>query len=84
VSGCSAPSPTSLADRQLLSADVTLREDAHRARTGTGPAVFAALRNTAIGYHRSNEPNIARATRRGNLRPYDLLDAVTSSNPTTQ
>jgi hypothetical protein len=47
--------------------------------------VFAALRNTAIGYHRSNgEPNIARATRRASHRPHDLIDAVTSSNPTTQ
>jgi hypothetical protein len=49
---------------------VTLDEDAHQARTGTGPAVAAVLRNTAIGYHRSNgEPNIARATRRANRRP---------------
>jgi predicted transposase YbfD/YdcC len=65
--------------------DVTLREDAHQARTGNGPAVFATLRNTAIGYHRSNgEANIARATRRANHRPDDLIDAVTRSNPTTQ
>ncbi|GAA3779341.1 ISAs1 family transposase [Plantactinospora mayteni] len=65
--------------------DVTLREDAHQARTGNGPAVFATLRNTSIGYHRSNgETNIARATRRANRRPTDLIDAVTKSNPTTQ
>ena len=65
--------------------DVTPREDAHQARTGNGPAVFATLRNTSIGYHRSNgEPNIARATRRANRRPTDLIDAVTRSNPTTQ
>jgi predicted transposase YbfD/YdcC len=65
--------------------DVTLREDAHQARTGNGPAVFATLRNTSIGYHRSNgETNIARATRRANHRPHDLIDAVTRSNPTTQ
>lgn len=65
--------------------DVTLREDAHQARTGNGPAVAAVLRNTAIGYHRSNgETNIARATRRANRRPNDLIDAVTRSNPTTQ
>jgi predicted transposase YbfD/YdcC len=65
--------------------DVTLREDAHRARTGNGPAIAAVLRNTAIGYHRSNgETNIARATRRANRRPNDLIDAVTGSNPTTQ
>src|SRR6266540_2761826 len=65
--------------------DVTLREDAHQAQTGNGPAVFATLRNTSIGYHRSNgETNIARATRRANHRPHDLIDAVTRSNPTTQ
>jgi predicted transposase YbfD/YdcC len=65
--------------------DVTLREDAHQARTGHGPAVFATLRNTSIGYHRSNgETNIARATRRANRRSTDLIDAVTRSNPTTQ
>jgi predicted transposase YbfD/YdcC len=65
--------------------DVTLREDAHQARTGNGPAVAAVLRNTAIGYHRTNgETNIARATRRANRRPHDLINAVTRNNPTTQ
>jgi predicted transposase YbfD/YdcC len=65
--------------------DITLREDAHHARTGNGPAVFAALRNTSIGYHRSNgETNIARATRRANRRSTELIDAVIRSNPTTQ
>jgi predicted transposase YbfD/YdcC len=65
--------------------DVTLREDAHQARTGNGPAVAAVLRNTAIGFHRGNgETNIARATRRANRRPNDLIDAVTRSNTTTQ
>ena len=60
---------------------MTFAEDAHQARTGNGPAV---LRNTAIGYHRSNgEPNIARATRRANRRPHDLINAVTST-PRTQ
>jgi predicted transposase YbfD/YdcC len=65
--------------------DVTFHEDAHRARTGNGPAVAAVLRNTAIGFHRTNgETNIARATRRANRRPDDLIDAVTRSYPTTQ
>nr|WP_238324021.1 ISAs1 family transposase [Salinispora pacifica] len=65
--------------------DVAFGEDAHRARTGTGPAVAAVLRNTATGFHRGNgETNIARATRRANRRPHDLIDAVTSSYPTTQ
>jgi hypothetical protein len=30
--------------------DITFREDAQRAGTGTGPAVAAVLRNTAIGF----------------------------------
>ncbi|WP_375373613.1 ISAs1 family transposase [Micromonospora sp. ATA51] len=65
--------------------DVTFREDLHQARTGTGPAVLATLRNTAIGYHHTaGETNIARATRRANRRPHDLITAVTSSNPRTQ
>jgi hypothetical protein len=59
--------------------DVTLREDAHQARTGNGPAVFATLRNTAIGYHRINgETNIAQATRRANRRPDDLITLYVS------
>jgi len=65
--------------------DVTFREDLHQARTGTGPAVIATLRNTSIGYHRINgDTNIARATRRANRRPHELIEAVTSRNPTTQ
>lgn len=72
--------------------DVTLREDAHQARTRNGPAVFATLRNTAIGFHRTNgAANIAEATRHANHRPHELIDAVTigkpavtRSNPTTQ
>jgi predicted transposase YbfD/YdcC len=65
--------------------DVTFREDSHQARTGNGPAIMATLRNTAIGFHRtSGETNIARATRRANHRPHDLITAVTSSYPTTQ
>ena len=62
---------------------MTFGEDAHQARTGNGPAVAAVLRSTAIGHHRSNgEPNIARATRRANRRPNDLIDAVTSATRT--
>ena len=64
---------------------MTFREDSHQARTGNGPAVMATLRNTAIGFHRaSGDTNIARATRRANRRPHDLITAVTSSNPRTQ
>jgi predicted transposase YbfD/YdcC len=65
--------------------DVTFREDLHQARTGTGPAVIATLRNTAIGYHRTaGATNIARATRQANRRSHDLITTVTSSYPTTQ
>jgi predicted transposase YbfD/YdcC len=65
--------------------DVTFREDLHQARTGTGPAVMATLRNTAIGWHRINgEPNIARANRRADRRPRDLITEVTSSYTRTQ
>ncbi|MEV4709693.1 ISAs1 family transposase [Actinoplanes sp. NPDC049316] len=65
--------------------DVTFREDSHQARTGNGPAVMATLRNTAIGFHRTNgETSIARASRRANHRPHDLITAVTSSNGTMQ
>lgn len=65
--------------------DMTFGEDTQRARTGNGPAIAAVLRNTAIGFHRGNgETNIARATRRANRRPHDLITTVTSSYPTTQ
>jgi predicted transposase YbfD/YdcC len=64
--------------------DVTFREDQHQARTGTGPAVIATLRNTAIGYHRTQgDNNIARANRRADRRSHDLINAVTSDYPTT-
>jgi predicted transposase YbfD/YdcC len=59
--------------------DVTLREDSHQARTGNGPTVMATLRNTAIGFHRTNgATNIARATRQAGRRPHDLITTVTS------
>ncbi|MDG4786081.1 ISAs1 family transposase [Micromonospora sp. WMMD1102] len=65
--------------------DVTFREDLHQARTGTGPAIMATLRNTAASYHRTNgDTNIARATRRADRRPHDLITAMTSSYPRTQ
>jgi predicted transposase YbfD/YdcC len=65
--------------------DVTFREDLHQARTGTGPAVMATLRNTAIGWHRINgATNITRANRRADRRSDDLIEAVTSSYPITQ
>ncbi len=44
--------------------DVTFREDLHQARTGTGPAVIATLRNTSIGYHRTN-PSVSSLGKAG-------------------
>jgi hypothetical protein len=79
--------PAGVAHREPAALDPRCHPARRRpqARTGNGPAVAAVLRNTAIGYHRSNgETNIARATRRANRRPNDLIDAVTRSNPTTQ
>ena len=65
--------------------DVTLREDEHQTRTGTGPAVTSVLRHLAINYHRGNgEPNTARATRHSDQRSSDLIDTATSNYPTTQ
>jgi predicted transposase YbfD/YdcC len=65
--------------------DETFHEDTHQARTGNGPAVAAVLRNSAIGFHRTNgEPNIARATRRANRRSGDLINTVTRNYTTTQ
>jgi len=65
--------------------DNTFGEDAYQARTGTGPVVASVLRHLAINYHRSRgETNIARATRRANRRSNGLIDAVTSTYPTTQ
>lgn len=44
--------------------DVTFDEDRSRMRTGTGPAVMAAIRNLAISLHRpAGATNIAKARR---------------------
>lgn len=65
--------------------DMTLHEDEQRATTDNGPAVFAALRNTTIGYHHSTgATNIARAVRRAGRRASDLIRAATSTGTTTQ
>ena len=46
---------------------------------------MATFRNTSIGFHRLNgDTNIARATRRANRRPHDLITTVTSHYPRTQ
>jgi predicted transposase YbfD/YdcC len=65
--------------------DMPMREDEQRARTGTGPAVFAALRNGAIGYHRTTgATNIARATPGAARRSSALVHNLTSTGTTTQ
>lgn len=57
--------------------DVTYDEDRSQIRTGTGPHVMAALRNTAISVLRlAGVTNIAAANRhhaRDSRRPLDLL-----------
>lgn len=64
---------------------MTLREDEQRATTSNGPAVFAVLPNTTIGYHHStNEPNSGRTIRRAAHHTSDLIHAVTSTGTTTQ
>jgi predicted transposase YbfD/YdcC len=64
--------------------DMTFREDVHQARTGNEPAVFATLRNTAIGWHRATgATNVARATRQANRRSRDLITAVTTGSSST-
>jgi hypothetical protein len=54
--------------------DVTLGEDASQIRCGQGPAVFAALRNTALGLIRlAKQPNVAAAQRRHAMYPAEAL-----------
>lgn len=77
--GTQARSEWHIENRVHYIRDVTLSEDRHQARTGNGPAVFATLRNTSIGYHRLNgATNIAEATREASQRPHDLITAVTT------
>lgn len=54
--------------------DVTFDEDRSQVRTGSIPAVMAALRNTTIGLLRAaGEPNIAAAARRMAAHPWAAL-----------
>jgi predicted transposase YbfD/YdcC len=60
--------------------DVTEGEDRSSVRTGHGPQVMAALRNTAINIIRlRGETNIAAAHRTFSYRPADVLDALTAA-----
>src|SRR4051794_31224924 len=57
--------------------DVTLGEDHSQIRTGAGPHVMAALRNTAINVSRlAGHTNIAAAQRHYSWTPDAALDAV--------
>ena len=54
--------------------DVTWGEDASQIRCGQGPAVFAALRNTALGLMRqASQANVAAAQRRYAMHPAEAL-----------
>ncbi len=60
--------------------DVTEGEDHSRVRTGHGPQVMAALRNTAINIIRlRGGTNIAAAHRGFSYRSADVLDALTAA-----
>src|SRR3954447_8511149 len=60
--------------------DVTEGEDHSSVRTGHGPQVMAALRNTAINIIRlRGGTNIAAAHRAFSYRPADVLDALTAA-----
>lgn len=57
--------------------DVTVGEDASQIRCGQGPAVFAALRNTALGLMRlTKQANIAAAQRRYAMYPAEALSLL--------
>lgn len=54
--------------------DVMLGEDASQIRCGQCPAVFAAVRNTALGLVRlAQQPNVAAAQRRYAMYPWEVL-----------
>jgi predicted transposase YbfD/YdcC len=60
--------------------DVTQREDASRIRTGNGPQVMAALRNTANNIARLNgHANIAAAQRAAAWHPNAITDALNAA-----
>jgi hypothetical protein len=60
--------------------DVTEGEDHSNVRTGNGPQVRAALRNTAINIIRlGGGTNIAAAHRHFSYRPADVLDALSTA-----
>jgi hypothetical protein len=65
--------------------DVTLGEDLHQARTGSGPHVMPALRNLVISLRRfADHTNIAQALRHHGHHPDEAISLVTSANATSQ
>jgi hypothetical protein len=62
--------------------DVTLGEDASQIRCGQGPAVFAAVRNTALGLtRRALQTNVAAAQRRYAMYPWEALALLGIASP---
>jgi Transposase DDE domain len=60
--------------------DVTFGEDHSRVRTGAGPQVMAALRNTAINVSRlAGHSNLAAAQRHYSWTPGAAIDAITAA-----
>ena len=60
--------------------DVTQREDASRIRTGNGPQVMAALRNTATNIARlTGHDNIAAAQRAAAWHPTAITNALNAA-----
>ena len=60
--------------------DVTFGEDHSAVRTGAGPQVMAALRNTAINVSRlAGHSNIAAAQRHYSWTPGAAIDAITAA-----
>jgi predicted transposase YbfD/YdcC len=65
--------------------NVTLGEDLHQARTGSGPHALAIYRNLLISLLRlSGHTNIARAIRHHARHPDQAIALVASKKPTTQ
>lgn len=64
--------------------DVTFDEDRCQVRTGAGPQVMAALRNTAIGaLRRAGHANVAAALRRHAGHPREALTLLGLAPPPT-
>jgi hypothetical protein len=62
--------------------DVTWGEDTSQIRCGQGPAVFAALRNTALGLMRlARQANIAAAQRHYAMDPCEALALLGITHP---